>query len=186
MPVKVSESELLTALTEVFRTHGYEGATLSLISQATGLKKSSLYHRFPKGKEQMASAVLDSAIEHLENYVLEPLSGDGSVRSRVKRTAQRISEFYGGGEKACFLDTMSIGLNQPESISEKLRHAYDGLIEAFAEIAQEAGHPRKIAKQRAIDTVVQLEGAIVISRIYGRTSVFRSVLARFPDLICNF
>src|SRR5437762_12723369 len=50
---------LLPVLGEVFRAHGYEGATLALITEATGLGKGSLYHFFPGGKAQMAAAVLD-------------------------------------------------------------------------------------------------------------------------------
>ena len=40
-------SDVLPLLAEVFREHGYEGASLSLISKATGLGKGSLYHFFP-------------------------------------------------------------------------------------------------------------------------------------------
>jgi AcrR family transcriptional regulator len=48
-------SDTLPTLAEVFREHGYEDASLSLLSQATGLGKGSLYHFFPGGKEEMAS-----------------------------------------------------------------------------------------------------------------------------------
>ena len=59
MPRIVAErSDTLPVLAEVFREHGYEGASLSLISKATGLGKGSLYHFFPGGKEEMADAVL--------------------------------------------------------------------------------------------------------------------------------
>ena len=33
----VERKEVLRALSEVFRTHGYEGASLTLITEATGL-----------------------------------------------------------------------------------------------------------------------------------------------------
>ena len=38
--------DILASLAEVFRAHGYEGATLALISEATGLGKGSLYGAF--------------------------------------------------------------------------------------------------------------------------------------------
>ena len=60
MPRVISErADALPALAEVFREHGFEGASLSLISERTGLGKGSLYHFFPGGKEEMAAAVLD-------------------------------------------------------------------------------------------------------------------------------
>ena len=54
----VERRDVLRALGEVFRAHGYEGASLTLITEATGLGKGSLYHLFPGGKEQMAAEVL--------------------------------------------------------------------------------------------------------------------------------
>lgn len=53
-----ARGDILASLAEVFRAHGYEGATLARISDATGLGKGSLYNFFPGGKEQMADEVL--------------------------------------------------------------------------------------------------------------------------------
>ncbi|TGQ06111.1 helix-turn-helix domain-containing protein, partial [Mesorhizobium sp. M00.F.Ca.ET.217.01.1.1] len=49
-------ADLPSIIGEVFREHGYEGASLALIGAATGLGKGSLYHFFPGGKEEMARA----------------------------------------------------------------------------------------------------------------------------------
>jgi len=57
-PQKVIDSDILKGLTKVFRSKGYEGANLSELAQATNLKKASLYHRFPGGKQEMAVTVL--------------------------------------------------------------------------------------------------------------------------------
>jgi len=53
-PKKVLDETILKGLAEVFRSKGYEGASLKDLSEATGLKKASLYHRFPNGKSEMA------------------------------------------------------------------------------------------------------------------------------------
>ncbi len=54
-PRLVSDSDLLERLGLLFRANGYDGSSLGDIAAATGLQKSSLYHRFPGGKQQMAS-----------------------------------------------------------------------------------------------------------------------------------
>jgi len=43
-------ADIVPKLGEIFREHGFEGASLALIGQKTGLGKSSLYHFFPGGK----------------------------------------------------------------------------------------------------------------------------------------
>ena len=55
----MTREEAIAQLSKVFRQYGYEGATLARLSAATGLRKASLYHHFPKGKEKMAAAVLN-------------------------------------------------------------------------------------------------------------------------------
>ena len=71
---KVDPDDLIDRLLEVFRTVGYDGATLSKLSQATGLQRASLYHRFPGGKKAMAAAVLAHAGAWLDTHVLAPLT----------------------------------------------------------------------------------------------------------------
>src|SRR5689334_1226155 len=46
-----AREHVLSQLGEVFRAHGYEGASLTLITEATGLGKGSLYNLFPRGKQ---------------------------------------------------------------------------------------------------------------------------------------
>jgi len=53
----IEDDDLICKLTDVFRNVGYDGASLAVLADATGLKKASLYHRFPGGKEQMAEEV---------------------------------------------------------------------------------------------------------------------------------
>lgn len=185
MPERMPDEQLLGALTEVFRTHGYEGTTLALVSKATGLQKSSLYHRFPGGKEQMAVAVLNAAVAHVAGHVLAPLRGTGSIRMRVKETASRIADFYGQGKKACLLDTLSVGFPPGGSISSLLKGAHDYWIESFAFAAKEAGLPPKKAKARAAEALVRIEGALVVSRISGDERSFQRALADLPDLLCK-
>ena len=87
MPAKkITEDFLMDRLTEVFRLHGYEGASLSLIAEATGLKRASLYHRFPGGKEAMAEAVLQRADEIFVSHILAPLTGPGEPSARIQET----------------------------------------------------------------------------------------------------
>ena len=57
---------LLAVIAEVFRKHGYEGASLARIGQATGLGKGSLYNFFPCGKEEMAAGVLAHIVAWFE------------------------------------------------------------------------------------------------------------------------
>ena len=68
--------DVIPLIAEVFREFGYEGSSLSRITEKTGLGKGSLYHFFPGGKEDMAKAVLDEVDAWFEREVFEPLRND--------------------------------------------------------------------------------------------------------------
>lgn len=69
----IDDISLVQALLDVFRLRGYEGTTLMLLSEVTGLKKSSLYHRFQAGKEDMVNAVVRYVNERLQEQIIVSL-----------------------------------------------------------------------------------------------------------------
>src|SRR3954464_9951709 len=102
----VDDEVLYARLAEVFRVTGYAGASLSTLSEAVGLRRASLYHRFPSGKPAMAAAVLDN-IEGQFAEILQPLAAEPDVVSGVLEMARRMARFYTDGRLACVLDTMT-------------------------------------------------------------------------------
>ncbi len=179
---KIDDEQLLNRLTNVFRTYGYEGASLSRLTEATGLKRASLYHRFPGGKEEMASAVLDRADKWFAEYVLAPLGQAGEPADRVREMARRLGEFYSDGRLSCLLDTLSLG-KEHSGFRRHIRQSMSGWIEVLKEMALEAGHPSQEAARRGEEAVLRIQGALVLARAVGDARPFERVLADLPDLL---
>src|SRR3546814_10941401 len=100
MPKIVRErDDVLPALTEVFREHGFEGASLSLIGRRTSLGKGSLYHLFPGGKEGMAAAVLSEYDAWFADNGFEPLRNVRAPRPPTPRTLQGLDSYSSTGER---------------------------------------------------------------------------------------
>lgn len=177
-----SDSELFDALLQLFREHGYEGASLSRIAQATGLQRASLYHRFPGGKHEMALAVLERVHAQFANEVLAPLEGAGPPAARVRKAAQRIDAFYGGGQRACLFDTLSLG-GQTNEIRALIARSMQAVADAFAGIAKEAGSRPARAKRLGREALVRIQGALVVARVSGDPRGFKDVLRELPELL---
>ena len=97
---------MLARLMDLFREKGFDGAAVSDISESTGLGKSSLYHHFPNGKEEMALAVLAHLDEQLERALFEPMRSAESPRKKLNRMLDTIDTFYDGGKNACLLERL--------------------------------------------------------------------------------
>ena len=80
---RIDDGVLMDKLSAVFGDVGFQGASMAALAEATGLKKASLYHRFPDGKEQMAREVLLAAGDWMTENILTPLSNDTRAGSRV-------------------------------------------------------------------------------------------------------
>ncbi len=177
---KIAEPALLDRLTKVFRTHGYYGASLSKISEATGLQRASLYHRFPGGKAEMAEAVLQGADEWLQAHALSPLTEPGPPERRLRQMARKLDEFYAGGQQSCLLDALSFG-NEDGPVRDHQKASMDAWVDAIAAVLRESGLPPRTARERAQDAVIRIEGSLVMARASGDTKPFRRTLRNLPQ-----
>lgn len=174
---------ILDAITDVFRSSGFEGASLSLLSAATGMGRGSLYHHFRGGKEDMAVAVLERTDVRFQK-VLEPLSETGSLPRRIKRTAERLGDFYADGTAWCLVETLSLG-SPPKAVSRRIAAALEAWIAAFAAAAKEAGATPKVARRRAERAVTGLQGGLILARATGHSGPFRAALAELPQTLAG-
>ena len=172
--------ELLERLSTVFRTHGYDGASLALLSEATGLVKASLYYQFPRGKLDMAEAVLAWLSQKMTTGALAQLNGPGTPRERIVRSVAEMSRFYGGGTLSCAINVFSIGEAGP-LFRAHLARSVETLGQAFGSVLQEAGLDAGTARRRAEDALIVLQGALVVSHATVTTGVFERVIEELPD-----
>lgn len=179
------EPAVLDSLTTLFQEHGFDGASLSRIVKATGLVKASLYHRFARGKQEMATAVIEHVSHIFAAQLLAPLTGPGKPEERLRETSARISKFYGSGAKACLLDTLTLN-----SANRKLRRRssppLNYWIEAFAKFAQECGLPPSLARERAEDAITAIEGSLVVARVTNNREPFRRAIKSLPNRLTRF
>lgn len=83
--VVTERKDVIAMLAEIFREHGYDGTSLSLITEKTGLGKGSLYHFFPGGKEEMAEAVLGDISAWFRTHIFDVLRGTTDAEKRSTR-----------------------------------------------------------------------------------------------------
>lgn len=180
-PQTVGDAVVMSKLSCVFRDVGYEGASLAMLAEATGLQKASLYHRFPGGKQQMAEEVLASASEWYKINILTPLQSDAPPAERVAAVVRHLDSFYSGGQQACLLNLLASPRAELGPFSAGIKAAFEALVAAFYGLARDAGHDAKSAKLRAERAVMLLHGSLVMSRGLGSSKPFKTFLADLAD-----
>jgi AcrR family transcriptional regulator len=174
------KDEVLVQLAKVFRQYGYEGATLARLSQATGLGKASLYHHFPKGKEEMAAAVLNHMKHWFEEHILTPLREGGAPSDRIRTMIKYVDELYNQGQQTCLLAVLSLGESK-DLFHTQISFALNIWIDTLAQVLVEEGLDPECARHRAEDAILQIQGALVLARALEDTAPFERVLKRLPE-----
>ena len=185
MPKALLErEEVVERIMAVLRRTGYDGASLAELSKATGLGKSSLYHHFPDGKDDMVRAVLDHLEEALRVGVFEPLRARGAPQKRVAAMVAAIDQFYRHGHESCVLAQLVLGTTR-DRFRDRLTRIFTEWTAAVATVVADAGFSRAVARQRAEEAVLRIEGALVLAgglndeKVFSRTlrSLSKSLLA---------
>lgn len=180
-PSSIADADLFARLGSTFRDVGYEGASLTLLSKATGLKRASLYHRFPNGKQQMAEEVLSAGLAAFETDILAPLRTQAPPAQRIATVVRELDKYYSGGRYSCLLNMLAAPQLESGPFSDAISSAFEAIISAFAKLARDAGHDTKAARLRAERTVMLLHGSLVLSRGIRSTKPFKSFLAGLAD-----
>ncbi len=163
MPAPLHQKpELLARLSQTFRTLGYDGASLGAISAATGLGKSSLYHYFPGGKEEMAAAVLADLSETLERDLFGPMAAPGRPDDKLRAMLAVIDAFYDGGRQSCLLERLTASADRAR-FQAPLRAVFVRWQGALEKLCREAGLSASVSRMRAEDALIRIEGALVLA-----------------------
>jgi TetR/AcrR family transcriptional repressor of lmrAB and yxaGH operons len=180
-PAQASKQEIVERLFTVFRDHGFDGASLAELSQATGLGKSSLYHYFPGGKEEMAETVLSLATSFIHSAIAEVAKEPLSLRARIRKIVAALEHLYEGGRTACVLGQLAAA-NIGDRARQQLRAAFASWIDATAQLAVESGMSQAQARIFAEDWVARLQGSLILQSAGRDTAAFKRTMSSLLEL----
>jgi TetR/AcrR family transcriptional repressor of lmrAB and yxaGH operons len=175
-------ADVLPRLAEVFRSHGYEGTSLALISEATGLGKGSLYHFFPGGKEEMAAAVLAEIDAWFRENVFAPLRVASEPNQAVDAMFDAVERYFEKGGRVCLVGLFALG-DERDRFSQAVSAYFSEWIASLAQALETGGRDRIAARDLAEETVAGLQGALVLARSLREQAAFLRCLQRLKARI---
>ncbi|WP_420572136.1 TetR/AcrR family transcriptional regulator [Kordia sp.] len=180
-PQKVLDNDILIGLTKVFRSNGYEGASLKELAEATGLKKASLYHRFPNGKQEMAEAVFSYISTWVKEHIFQPLQNEQhTAELRLKNGLDGIRKLYDNGNEVCIFRALSMQTGL-ELFEQQINNGMTQWIDAFTEIGIVLGFTPTEASQHALQTLIEVQGSLIVTKGMDTISVFENTIKRIEN-----
>jgi TetR/AcrR family transcriptional repressor of lmrAB and yxaGH operons len=167
--------ELLAQLGEVFREYGFEGASLSQITRATGLGKGSLYHQFPGGKDEMATAVLDEIGAWFETHIYAPLRTAPDPASAIRAMLRNVDAYFRSGRRVCLVGVFAIGAVR-DRFADRIAAYFTAWRDALATALHRLSRPDPAGL--AEEAVAAIQGGLVAARAWDDPAVFARLLHR--------
>ncbi|MDH5367987.1 MAG: TetR/AcrR family transcriptional regulator [Cyclobacteriaceae bacterium] len=165
---------IIAKAAELFNLHGYNGCSMSDIMKATHLKKGGIYNYF-KSKDEIAVEAFNYSYKKIIERFRSKLDYDKSsvekLFSIIEVYASFISKPLMKGGCPIFNTAVDATDNHP-ALKERAKKGIDSL-QKYIEIKVEEGiecgefktncEPSKIASLM----IINLEGAIIMSRVHG-------------------
>ncbi|MCH2021133.1 MAG: TetR/AcrR family transcriptional regulator [Saprospiraceae bacterium] len=186
MPVqKTTKDQIIIKSIEVFLKQGYYNTSMSDLAEACGLQKGSFYYHF-KSKEELMQTVLKMAHSYYKKKVFSIAYQDGlTAEDRLIQMFKKQEPMITNDMSGCLFGNMTL-----ESISNKvefkdlLKAFFSDWISAFKYIFQEK-HNDKVAYALAKQSVMEIEGALMMMRLYDDMKLLEMACLRVVARLKN-
>lgn len=168
--------DVVPVLAGVFGEHGWNGSSLSVISRRTGLGKGSLYHFFPRGKTEMAEAVLDDVDMWFQVNVFAPLHTATDARTRSRNMFASTLKYFQSGRRVCLFGAFALGMERA-LFGNRVAKYFSDWIDALTPVLRQLGHGDD-SRGLAEEIVAGIQGALVLARASDDGGRFERLLAR--------
>jgi AcrR family transcriptional regulator len=168
--------DVVPVLAGIFGDHGWNGSSLSVISRHTGLGKGSLYNFFPRGKTEMAEAVLDDVDAWFQVNVFTPLAAATDARLRSREMFASTLTYFSSGRGVCLFGAFSLGMERA-LFGSRVAKYFSDWIDALTPVLRQLGHGDD-SRGLAEEIVAGIQGALVLARASGDRRSFERLLSR--------
>jgi TetR/AcrR family transcriptional repressor of lmrAB and yxaGH operons len=158
-----SKDEMIEGALQLLAMHGLQATSFSEVLALTKAPRGSIYHHFPKGKDEMIAAALKLSEERTTKAIngLASSSPEAITKGFLELWRQLLlrSDFAAG----CSAVAVTVATDSVELL-ERATAIFRSWQQALANLLVDAGVSRKEAVEFATLLIAASEGAVVMSR----------------------
>ena len=181
---KDSRASMVRSAASLIRTRGVSATSFSDVLADSGAPRGSVYHHFPRGKEQLAG----DAISWTSERVL--------ARQRACRatTASGVLSCFidlwhhvvvaSGGTAGCVVAGVAVDtIADAGGLMDLVRGTFRSWVDLLSDQLKATGVPPKRARSIAVATLAGMEGALILCRAEGNVGPLNAVAAELMRLL---
>jgi len=169
---KISREFIINQAIKIFKRKSYHNTTMADIADACGVLKGSIYHYF-QSKEVLMKAVIEHVHQYFkDNVFIHAQNGKLGASQKMEQLVDMAENLFFGPEGGDILGNVGIETAHviPE-FREPIRQFFTDYMSALETIFKEK-YPGEMAKELAVQSISEVEGALMLSRIFGDRQYF--------------
>jgi TetR/AcrR family transcriptional repressor of nem operon len=172
---------ILTVAASLFRQNGFDGVGIADIMKGAGLTHGGFYRHFASKEDlmiQVSERAHAGSTEVWERIVSD--EGDDSLRAIVKRYLSE--SHFEHRERGCAFATLgSDAARQPRSIRSAFANGLKPMIKILSGLVP--GASPAVRRRKAISTMAEMVGAMVLARSVDDPKLSREILATVSNSV---
>jgi TetR/AcrR family transcriptional repressor of nem operon len=182
MPIqKITREEIIFKSLEIFAQKGYNQTSMNDLAEACGLLKGSFYHHF-ESKEELMQEVLLAVRQYFKEKIFS-IAFDESIspKERLVKMAHKQLKVVSEDTKGCFIGNTTLETVQLHpNFKTHLQGFFTEWAEALAHL-YESKYQTDYAFQVAWQTIMEVEGAIMLMKLWNDIKILEKTVERIID-----
>jgi len=165
---KITKEEILKKSIDVFRSKGYHNTSMQDLAETCGLLKGSFYHYF-QSKEALMKELLVGVNNYMKAKIFS-IAYDESLapKEKLEQMLKKMGRFLLERDGGCIVGNTTLetsGLFY--EFEPVLKNIFTEWIDALKHIFDESGKPAEVSLKLAQQSIMELEGAVMLTKLYG-------------------
>lgn len=134
----------------------------------------------------MAEAVLQYLGSWIEENIFDPLRSPEPVKERLAAMTDGINKLYKSGQAPYVLAVMSLGeADNLFLFHHQLEKSLKKWLNELSQVVEETGVEPEEARLRAEDSMMIIQGALVLVRVTNNIQPFKRAIGKIPQILLS-
>ncbi|WP_298316088.1 TetR/AcrR family transcriptional regulator [uncultured Aquimarina sp.] len=180
---KTSKEEVLSKVIPVLRERGICKSSMSELAKACEIQKSHFYYYF-NNKEQLIKEVLATVNSYFKHNLFKVIKNNNlTIEQKLKKVHELINKMFKNANSGCIMANTALETAHLDPIyKDEIKHFFEDFI-AGLQILLEPNYSKEESLSLAEQMVQDLEGGILLMRIYNDHKYINNAISRMEKII---
>lgn len=184
--IKTSKEEVLKKVIPILRERGVCKSSMTQLANACGIQKSHFYYYF-NNKEQLIKEVLATVNSYFNYNFFRVIENNASdIPKKIEKIEGLLTILFKNSHSGCIMANTALETAHRNPVyQDEIKYFFENFIAGF-QILLEFNYSEKESLSLAEQIVQDLEGGILLMRIYNDYKYVDNAISRMKKIVLKF